>query len=549
MGIATYIQVYHQQWQMLMSSDNNPLTDYQGSIATTWTISLEEIKRQSSDSTNLLRLWAFLDNKQFWRGLFLAATKPFVSGFSWPTWLQAIAQDKARFAKSISLLVRYSIIEAEKERKRSYAMHPVVHQWLLHLGSDEQSMEFARLALILVGFSLSSQSEKDGWVLQKRPLPHAERCSQWMRRYASKLNESMIDARITIYSIRQLGILFYEQSMLVMAKDMYDGGLEAYENTPKDDDEMLWTFFTLGYRLRQQAMPRQAEETFRRVLEERENTLGRDDTRTLIAVDNLGLILTARGKLREAEQMYNRALKDSEILLGHHHPKTLDVVNDLGNVFLQQGRIDEAEEMCDRALKGCEKSLGCYHKKTLVSNQGLMMVFKEQGKFNDAERMRNRALKCYELNLDRDHELILHVCRHLGDIYRRQGKLEQAEQMLDRALQGFEKTLGPYHNSTFKTVDYLGKLYEDQGRLQEAEEMFDRALKGVETNLGSENLLTSTIAHHLGTFYKRQGNLRQAEEMLTRALEGFKSALGPTTPKVLDVARDLQLLRSLTEKT
>ncbi|KAJ3521650.1 hypothetical protein NM208_g13197 [Fusarium decemcellulare] len=209
MGVATYTRIYNQQWQILMSSDDNPLTGYQGSIVTTWTISLKEIERQSSDSINLLRLWAFLDNKQFWRGIFLAATKPFVSQFS-----------------------------------------------LAHLAAGH------------------GPDEHNYWVLEKRLLPYAERCSQWMRRHTFKLNESMTDARIMIYSIRQLGMLFYEQRMLVMAKETYHRALQAHENFPDDDEEMLWTVFVLGYLFRQQAMPRQAEEMLTRALEGFKSVLG-----------------------------------------------------------------------------------------------------------------------------------------------------------------------------------------------------------------------------------------------------------------------------------
>ncbi|KAF5010891.1 hypothetical protein FDECE_2959 [Fusarium decemcellulare] len=549
MEIATYTQIYNQQWQMLMSSDDNPLTDYQGSIATTWTISLKEIERQSSDSINLLRLWAFLDNKKFWRGIFLGATAPFFSGFSWPTWLLGMAQDEARFAKGMSFLVRYSMIETEQEPKGSYTMHPVVHQWLLHLDSNEQSMEFARLALFLVGYLVPRRDDEDYWVLLKRLLPHAERCSQWVRRHTFKLNENTIDARITVKSICELGSLFYELSMLLMAKEMYDRALEAYENTVEDYREMLKVVRNLGRIFRRQGMPRKAEEMFRRVLQESERTLGRGDNITLNTLNDIGLVLKDQGKLREAEQMCNRALKEDEIIHGHDSPGTLIVAINLGELFLQQGRIDEAEEMCGRALKGSEKSLGCYHRDTLLAAQNLGVVFLEQGRLDEAERMCDRALKGYELHLGHDHRLIFMACVALGNIYRHQGKFEQAEQMLDRALQGFDKMFGPDHHLTLLAVDCLGRLYGDQDRLRDAEEMFGRALKGSETVLGRDHITTLWSARHLGILYKNQGKLLQAGEMLTRVLEGFKSVLGPTNPQVHDVARDLQGLLSFTDQT
>ncbi|KAH7472064.1 hypothetical protein FOMA001_g13577 [Fusarium oxysporum f. sp. matthiolae] len=79
--VASYVRTYHEQWDELMGSRNvssRPLLDYeQGSVRTTWTVSFREIERQSTDATNLLRLWAFLDNKQLWHGLLeVAAEEP-----------------------------------------------------------------------------------------------------------------------------------------------------------------------------------------------------------------------------------------------------------------------------------------------------------------------------------------------------------------------------------------------------------------------------------------------------------------------------------------
>jgi hypothetical protein len=107
MDVATYVQIYNQQWQKLMGSDN-PLTDYdQGSIATTWAVSLNTIECKSTDAMNVLRLWACLDNNQFWHGL-LEVAKLMDSHEQWPSWLFPMAKDVACFADAMGLLLRYS---------------------------------------------------------------------------------------------------------------------------------------------------------------------------------------------------------------------------------------------------------------------------------------------------------------------------------------------------------------------------------------------------------------------------------------------------------
>lgn len=43
------------------------------SILTTWTVSFNELQKKCQDATNLLILWAFLDNKDIWYELFTSA--------------------------------------------------------------------------------------------------------------------------------------------------------------------------------------------------------------------------------------------------------------------------------------------------------------------------------------------------------------------------------------------------------------------------------------------------------------------------------------------
>ncbi|KAF4456499.1 ankyrin 3, partial [Fusarium albosuccineum] len=319
MDVGTYIQIYNQQWQRLMGS-NNPLTDYhQGSIATTWAVSIDAIKNKSTDAINILRLWAYLDNKQFWHGLLEAAN--FVdSQEQWPSWLLRMANDVACFVDAMSLLLRYSMIQTQEGPQASYAMHPVVHRWVLHLDGDQKNKEFVRLAVILVGHLVPMPDTKEYWVLQQRILPHADKCSRWVQ---EELLRS--DKKAVIGGIHSLGILYHLQDKLGEAEAMY-----------------------------------------KRALEGKEKALGGDHTSTLNTVDNLGNLYSGQGKLGEAEAMHKRALEGKEKALGGDHTSTLSTVGNLGNLYSGQGKLGEAEAMYKRALEGYEKALGGDHTSTPI---------------------------------------------------------------------------------------------------------------------------------------------------------------------------------------
>ena len=95
-------------------------------------ISFEAIEEKNKNATYLLRLWAFLDNRELWHGLLEAATD---DPEQWPRWLCEIASNQANFLRAVSLLLRYSMIESQESMPPRYALHPVMHRWTSHIQS------------------------------------------------------------------------------------------------------------------------------------------------------------------------------------------------------------------------------------------------------------------------------------------------------------------------------------------------------------------------------------------------------------------------------
>ncbi|KAM7209870.1 HET domain containing protein [Rhypophila decipiens] len=300
---ASYVRLYKQQWDDLMGSDGesgSPLVDYeQGSVATTWTVSFKAVEAQNKNAANLLRLWAFVDGRDLWHGLLQAAAE---GGEQWPGWLCDVAGNEVRYLDAVRLLLRYSMIESQESVQGSHTMHPVVYRWASHIQDGAEKREVLRLAVMVVGLSVPSSTTKDYWIIQRRLLPHAERCSWWMAEIY-KARHSFDDTG-AIDAMTMLGILYADQGRLTEAKSMCQRALEGYKKA-----------------------------------------LGRDHTSTLNTVNNLGRLYRDQGRLTEAESMYQRALEGYEKALGRDHTSTLDTVNNLGNLYTDQGRLTEAESM------------------------------------------------------------------------------------------------------------------------------------------------------------------------------------------------------------
>ncbi|KAF2797949.1 purine and uridine phosphorylase [Melanomma pulvis-pyrius CBS 109.77] len=189
-SFGTYTRLYTEQWRALMKPHDGrrmPLRNYaNGSVATTWTISYTAVRARNKAAANLLLLWAHLDNKSLWHGLLAAASQESgVAAERTAAWLGEMACSEVEFVKAVGMLRSYSLIE-EAGDQAGHSMHPVVHQWALHMQDDRQQTALSWLAVVLVGLAVPMKTEKKYWETQARLLPHAERCEKSSRDMVGK---------------------------------------------------------------------------------------------------------------------------------------------------------------------------------------------------------------------------------------------------------------------------------------------------------------------------------------------------------------------------
>jgi tetratricopeptide (TPR) repeat protein len=502
--LTSYIQFYEQKWSDLMESDDltdAPLQDYPDrSVWTTWAISYQAIRNKDEATANLLLLWSFLDNKDLWFGLFTAACERSRGAEQMlSAWIEDIANSEIRFNRAMQLLRNYSLVEETIEAK-SYATHPVVHQWARHSQGKCYETKLCQLAIVTVGWATPIESTRNYYVLSRRFLSHAQPCFRhivenkvvWSGNADERSDEETDKAReqgVILQATNELGILYYGQNKLEEAELLYE-----------------------------------------RVLRGKEELFGPTHISTLNTVNNLGALCYGQGKPIEAEQMYERALRGKEELLGPTHISTLETVNNLGAIYADQGKLGEAEQMYERALRGKDELLGPTHFSTLQTANNLGVFYKHQGKLGKAEQMYERALRGKEELLGPTHISTLDTVTNLGIFYADQGKPAEAEQMFKRALRGKEDLLGPTHTSTLNIVGNLGTFYFHQGKLDKAEPMYKRALRSFEDAVGTDRVeqyrpALNTV-QSLGVLYEKRKEFAKARVYFVRARSGFSSILG-----------------------
>ncbi|KAF1828004.1 hypothetical protein BDW02DRAFT_603925, partial [Decorospora gaudefroyi] len=177
---ATYAKHYNSTWGRLMKKQERfPLEEYgDRSVLTTWTISYEQVRKQSDEAACLLKLWGFLDNGEVWYEL-MAACKDLAAKTDIPTWLLEIAEDELEFGEAIGLLSRYSLVEGQ-EGTESHSMHSVLHRWCGHLADEEEQHELGCLAVGLVASNVPLKSDVEFWRKRKRIMAHGLQVSGWI---------------------------------------------------------------------------------------------------------------------------------------------------------------------------------------------------------------------------------------------------------------------------------------------------------------------------------------------------------------------------------
>ncbi|KAH6646122.1 kinesin light chain [Truncatella angustata] len=433
-SFSDYLRLYQGSWARLHA--NTPsLGSYQDrTLTSTWQLSYEQIKSQSSLAANLLQWWAYFDNEDVWFELLLRDSD------NGPAWINEL-HDELNFNSAMGILHDYGFVEphsftSDQIESRGYSIHACLHSWTIHILNQDWDGELNKLAVECIASRVPSENDDQFWLIQRRLLSHAMiSCA------TIPDSDEGVD-----WAFHNLGNLYKAQGKMQEAEEMY---LRA---------------------LRGQGKMQEAEEMCLRAFRGYEKAWGPDHTSTLSTVNNLGNLYSDQGKLQEAEEMYLRALRGKEKAWGPDHTSTLDTVNNLGLLYSSQGKMQEAEEMYLRALRGYEKA---------------------QGKMQEAEEMYLRALRGKEKVWGPDHTLTLDTVNNLGNLYSDQGKMQEAEEMYLRALRGYEKAVGPQHIARYRpainTLWGFGALLWKQGRPVEARTYYQRAYDNLTALLGSQH--------------------------------------------------------------
>lgn len=271
-SLADYLRYYNTSWLKLQKTSPE-VSSYDRALYSTWNISYKHIHDRNESAGKLLQLWAYFDNQDVWYGLLAGGSK------CGPEWLSTITDDELNFNEAIRLLCDHALVESHGV-SGGYGMHNCVHAWIMHVLNSESNISMTMLALNCVSSAIPDGVVPEAWALQRRLLPHANRCVELV----------------------------------------YNASIFDLDNS----DQFLCATSNLGLLYSDQGKMKEAEEMYLRALTGNEKIWDSEHTSTLDTVNNLGFLYFNQGKIKEAEEMYLRALAGYENVWGPDHKRPLD---------------------------------------------------------------------------------------------------------------------------------------------------------------------------------------------------------------------------------
>jgi len=476
-SLDQYCQIYLKHRQALLKQRRSRISDHPDSVATTWSLSFQQVEKNNFAAADLLRFCAYLAPDAIPEEIIIQGAK-YLGRL-----LKRVAVDAFLLAQAVEALRAYSLV-SRNPQTRTLSIHRLVQAVLRDSMPANKGRQWKQRAMHAVNAASPNVQDMKQWEICERWLPHAQVCADWMEAEPEAAN------------------------LLNVA----------------------------GNYLHIRARYGEAEELYKRALKIRERQLGTDHPDTATVLNNLAGLYASQGKYGEAEGLCKRALAIREQRLGATHPDTAQSLNTLANLYYQEERYVEAEPLYTRALSIREQRLGATHPDTAQSLNNLANLYYQEERYVEAEPLYTRALSIYE-QLETTHPATALSLNNLAGLYASQRKYGEAEELYKRALAIKEQRFGAVHPSTATSLNNLAGLYYERRKYAEAEPLYKRALEIRKQQLGAAHLSTTQSFDNLIRLYQMQGKHAEAESMYALGLTTLKQqsrTIPPPTSASLD---------------
>jgi tetratricopeptide (TPR) repeat protein len=239
-------------------------------VATTWSLSFEQVEQSDPTAADLLRFLAFVAPDAIPEELIVAGASQLSPQ------LQPIATDETLLDEAIGTLRRYSLVQRNTDR-HLLAIHRLVQAVLKATMTDEVQRRWAERTVRAINEAFPDVTDITTWPQCERYLPHALACAMLIDAYTLEFSEA--------------ALLLSETAYYLLDHAQYN----------------------------------QAESLFERSTGIYEKVLGPEHPYFATLLNNLALLYRSQGKYEQAEPLMKRALTIFERVFGPNHLRTRTV--------------------------------------------------------------------------------------------------------------------------------------------------------------------------------------------------------------------------------
>ena len=495
-------------------------------VITSWELSFNKIRQQSTDSANLLSLMSFFNRQAI------------------PRFLVQENVDELSFEEDMNLLLNLSLIRAEI-RGDMFEMHRLVQvamqHWLRSEGYEQLWKERA-IGRLVQRFP-SASVQRDHWPICEVLMSHAEE----VLLYSASSKESALNYAYILH--RTAWYVISRNGDYALGEQRSNQALQIQRQYFDDDsNEVLTTLSVLADAERglgkfQEAVDLQ-ESILKRSLER-----DPDNREPLITMHNLALLYVDLGSFEKAEGLLKRVVEAIGSLLGPGHPDSLNVESLLIRIYLNLGKYEEAERLGTKLLKICAKRHGFEHVLTLRLLKQLSRVYLRLKQLGKAEDMVAQAIPFFlKLFRPSDSRLIQARC-NLAEIYRQQGRLDEAKDICVSCLEVAQELQGPIRAANLNCAHLLAKIHRDRGEFTDALRLLKDAVDSSREFWGDDRPNTLVYMDTLATCYHAMGDTDHAIRLMKEVLEKRRRVLPADHPYTILSAKRLAYWKGKEEES
>ena len=441
-------------------------SDYRQTVATTWSVSMEQVRSREPAAEDLLRLCAYLAPDFIPRDL--APSAPSLL----PDRLARAASDDLEYDAVVATLVRYSLLRADAY---TIDVHRLVQGMVREGLQPAQQQEWASTAVELVHAFMPSEALQEGGRHRYRVLAaHALAAAE---------------------HAEALGVQLETTAALFNHMGMFMEELGSYH---------------------------MAQHLFQRALDVGAKAFGPADSRLAMIQKNLGLMLARVGDLSAARTMCEDALIRAQTL-DPEGPGVARASNDLALVLDELGEFEAAKEFLQRAVAIWEATAGGEHPdhpELAMTLGNLGMVLEHLQDLEGAQAVLERALVMHEVT-GTEGSTALH---NLARVYEDRGELSEARAALERVLTAEQERYGPVHPEVAITLTTLASVVHGLGASAEAAELQRWALKVFRRALGPAHPQVAFALQGLATLLPLPEAAEEARDLFKESVQIFTAA-------------------------